>query len=460
MAVVRNRFVKVVRMTFAKGSTQGVSEVAVLTGLEAFEIARNLKIDLCKEQFFPTFALFIKQFMEHLFQKSNLLMRNQQQKIIRSMMDIIDWDNRLIGILGARGTGKTTLLLQYAKNNYGIGDQVLYLSLDDIYFSENKLSDVAARFSEQGGKLLLLDEVHKYPEWAREIKNTYDFYADLKMVFTGSSISDMLRQNADLSRRSVQYYLPGLSFREFLLFTEGNHIPIVSVKDIVNKHVQIAGDISSQLKPLQHFPNYLRYGYYPFFKENVSSYHIRLEQVVKMVIETDLQFVEGFITANTRKIYQLLYLLSVSVPFKPNISKLSEKIGITRNTLLQYLHYLEKAKLVNMLSAAGRSTSILQKPDKLYLENTNLQYALAPGSADKGTLRETFFLNQHLNAGNSITLPLAGDFLVNEQYVFETGGRGKTMEQVKDLPNAYIVADETEIGALKKIPLWLFGMMY
>lgn len=318
--------------------------------------------------------------IEYLFHKSNLLIRNQQEKIVRSMMAKIDWKNRLIGILGARGTGKTTLLLQYAKGLSVQGDEILYLTLDDIYFSENKLSDVAARFRQEGGKLLLLDEVHKYPDWAREIKNIYDFYQDLMIVFTGSSISDMLRQSADLSRRSVQYQLPGLSFREFLLFTEAGSFQAISLKDIVDKHVQIAGDISIGFKPLQHFQQYLRYGYYPFFKEDINSYPIRLEQIVKMVIETDLQFIEGFSAANTRKIYQLLYILSVNVPFKPNVSKLSEKIGITRNTLVQYIYYLEKAKLINTLSTAGKSISILQKPDKIYLENTNLQFTLSPGA--------------------------------------------------------------------------------
>ncbi len=398
--------------------------------------------------------------MEHLFQKSTLLLRNQQQVLVRSMMDKIDWNDRLIGIFGARGTGKTTLLLQYARKNFGSGNEVLYITLDDIFFSENKVSDIAVQFSQAGGKLLLLDEVHKYPEWAREIKNVYDFYPDLKIVFTGSSISDMLRQSADLSRRSVQYYLPGLSFREFLQFIDAGSFEAVSLQDIVEKHIELAADISSSIKPLQHFPDYLRYGYYPFFKENISSYSIRVEQVIKMVIETDLQFVEGFSTANTRKVYQLLYLLSVSVPFKPNVSKLSEKIGITRNTLLQYMHYLEKAELINMLSTAGQSISILQKPDKLYLENTNLQYTLSPETADKGTLRETFFLNQQLNAGYQVGLPGKGDFRVNDQYVFEVGGRTKDAEQIKGVPNAYIVADDIEIGALNKIPLWLFGMMY
>jgi predicted AAA+ superfamily ATPase len=254
--------------------------------------------------------------------------------------------------------------------------------------------------------------------------------------------------------------MPGLSFREFLQFIDAGNFAAVSLKDIVEKHVELAADISSAIKPLQHFPDYLRYGYYPFFKENITTYSLRLEQVIKMVIENDLQFVEGFSTANTRKVYQLLYLLSVSVPFKPNVSKLSEKIGITRNTLLQYMHYLDKAELINMLSAAGRSTSILQKPDKLYLENTNLQFTLSPNTADKGTLRETFFLNQHLNAGHQVGLHNKGDFWVNDHYVFEVGGRTKDGAQIKDVPNAYIVADEIEIGALNKIPLWLFGMMY
>jgi hypothetical protein len=398
--------------------------------------------------------------MEQLFQKSNFLIRNTLQKLIRSAMDTIDWSDRLIGVLGARGTGKTTLLLQYAKEHFSTGKEVLYITLDDIYFTEHKLVDVVATFNATDGKLLLLDEVHKYPDWAREIKNCYDFYPELKIIFTGSSIMDILRQNADLSRRAIQYQLPGLSFREFLYFSGIVQLQAVSFEDILTKHLQLSGDIASVVKPLAHFVEYLRYGYYPFFKENLNTYSIRLEQMVKVVIENDLQFVEGFDPHNTRKIYQLLYVLSANVPFKPNISKLSEKIGITRNTLLQYIHYLGKAKLINTLETAGKSVSILQKPDKIFLENTNLNYTLSPGNADKGSIREAFFLNQVKNANYTVHLPASGDFLINGQYTIEVGGKDKAFKQTNNISQSYIAADDTETGFGNKIPLWLFGMMY
>ncbi len=398
--------------------------------------------------------------MEALFAKSALILKNQQVNLVRPAMKRISWKDRLIGLMGARGTGKTTLILQQARLQNLEEHQVLYLSMDDIYFAENNLSDVVAKFRSLDGKFLLVDEVHKYPNWAREIKNAYDFYPDLKIVFTGSSIVDMLRQDVDLSRRAVRYFLPGLSFREYLQFTGLADFPVLGLNDLLKNHTTISLDISDKLKPLLHFNDYLKHGYYPFFMENIQTYPLRLQQVVNMSIENDLQFIEGFDPRNTRKIFQLLFILSVNVPFKPNISHLSEKIGISRNTLLQYLHYLEKAKLISMLSAAGKSVSILQKPDKLYLENTNLQYAFGSAQADKGTLRESFFLNQLRNAEHIVVLPKSGDFFVDDKYTFEAGGRGKKTAQIKNISNAYIVADDIETGALDKIPLWLFGFLY
>ncbi len=400
------------------------------------------------------------QHMEKIIAKSNLLVMGQETTFIRSLAFKIDWKDRLIGILGARGTGKTTLLLQYIKQHFGVGNEAVYITLDDIYFTENRLVDFAEKFRQTGGKILFIDEVHKYPAWAREIKNLYDFYKDLHIVFTGSSVTDLLRQNADLSRRAVQYELCGLSYREFLAFTGVVDIPPVTLKDVLKKHVQLANDWLTKFRPLQHFNDYLKYGYYPFFSENKDTYFIRLEQVVKLIIENDLQFIEGFDPHNSRKVYQLLYILATNVPFKPNIAKLSEKTGINRATLVQYMHYLEKARLINTLTAAGKSISTLQKPDKIFLENTNLQYVLSVENIDKGTLRESFFLNQLYNAGHQADLPPAGDFLVDERYTFEIGGRGKSNVQIKDTDHSWIVSDDIEAGALNKVPLWLFGFLY
>lgn len=398
--------------------------------------------------------------MDKIYERSNILVQDQSLVFTRSLSNRIDWSDRLIGILGARGTGKTTLLLQKLKQTFGPGTKAVYLSLDDIYFTDNRLVDFAETFRQQGGKLLLLDEVHRYPGWAREIKNMYDFYKDLRIIFTGSSVTDMLRQNADLSRRAVQYELTGLSFREFLELSGIGNFPALSLKDIFSDHTTIAANLAAQFKPLQYFQEYLSIGYYPFFTENKLTYPYRLEQVIRLIIESDLQFVKGYDPHNSRKIYQLLYILAVNVPFKPNVSKLSEKIGLHRNTLMEYLHYLDKARLANTLIAAGKSTSTLQKPDKLFLENTNLHFALAPGIVNKGTLRESFFLNQLRNAGHSITLPPAGDFLIDDRSTIEIGGKGKSSTQIASLPDAWIASDDLEIGNANKIPLWLFGFLY
>lgn len=398
--------------------------------------------------------------MENLQRKSNLILQQQSMDITRVQAKKIDWSDRLIGILGARGTGKTTLMLQRLKAVYGYSKEALYITMDDIYFTSNRLSDLAEDFRQQGGKIMFIDEVHKYPDWAKEIKNIYDFYKDLSIVFTGSSIINISRQNADLSRRAVQYELTGLSYREFLHFTEKANIEVLSLNDVLNRHVEIANDLSSGFKPLQYFNDYLKFGYYPFFMENVNTYHLRLEKVVRLIIEEDLQFIAGFNPHNSRKIYQLMYILATNVPFKPNITKLSEKTGIHRNMIVEYLHYLDSARLINTLSAAGRSISILQKPDKIFLENTNLLYALSPEHTDKGALREAFFMNQLNNTKHEVSLPLKGDFFVDDQYTFEIGGKGKSSKQLEGIDQSFVAMDDIEAGIGAKIPLWMFGMLY
>ncbi|MCX2584901.1 ATP-binding protein [Pedobacter sp. MR22-3] len=398
--------------------------------------------------------------MEKLRLKSNLIVQQQTMNIVRPLSKRIDWSDRIISILGARGTGKTTLILQHIKANYGLSDEALYVSMDDIYFSNNKLSDFAEEFRQNGGKILFIDEVHKYPDWAKEIKNIYDFYKDLKIVFTGSSIIDISRQKIDLSRRAVQYELTGLSYREFLSFSNIINLDAISLEDLLQNHIQIAHDLISKFKPLQYFNEYLKHGYYPFFVENINTYHLRLEKVVRLIIEEDLQFIAGFNPHHSRKIYQLLYILSTNVPFKPNISNLSEKTGISRNAIVEYLYYLHNAKLINTLSAAGKSISTLQKPDKIFLENTNLSFALSPNNTEKGSLREAFFMNQLTNAGHAINLPLKGDFYINDQFTFEIGGKEKSTKQLTGIDNSFFAVDDMEAGIGNKIPLWMFGLLY
>ncbi|WP_256009532.1 ATP-binding protein [Desertivirga xinjiangensis] len=397
--------------------------------------------------------------METLQIKSNIVIQDQSMDIIREQGRLIDWNDRLIGIVGARGTGKTTLMLQRLKEQYGFNKEALYITMDDIYFTSHTLSDLAVTFRQQGGKILFIDEVHKYPDWAKEIKNIYDFYRDLKIVFTGSSVIDISRKNADLSRRAVQYELTGLSYREFLQFSGIAAPKRSSLTDLLKHHVEIAHELMKDFKPLKHFGDYLKFGYYPFFIENIHTYHMRIERVVRLIIEEDLQFISGFNPHHSRKVYQLLYILATNVPFKPNISKLAEKTGMSRNIIVEYLYYLEGARLINTLSAAGRSTSILQKPDKVFLENTNLSYALTPENADRGTIREAFFMGQLKNSKHDIKLPSKGDFLVDDKYTFEIGGKAKSGNQINGIEESFIVADDIEAGISNKIPLWLFGML-
>jgi hypothetical protein len=374
-------------------------------------------------------------------------------------MQDIHWDWRLIGIKGARGTGKTTMMLQYLKQKYGAEGKGLYLSLDDIYFTENPLVMVIEQLRAKGYQAFFLDEVHKYPTWAREIKNLYDRYPDILIVFTGSSLIEMNKLDVDLSRRSVVYELQGLSFREYLSLVTQQQFSALKLDDLLERHTMHALSITAQTKPLQYFSMYLREGYYPFFIEDQAMYLTRLAQTIQLVVETDLNFIEGIQTKQIRKILQLLLIIATSVPFKPNIAKLAERIGIERNTLLKYLHFLEKAAIVRFLDSEGKGISILQKPDKIYLENTNISYALAPGNVDIGNLRETFFFNQ-TSKNHLVQYTDQGDFRIDGQYVFEVGGRNKTAGQIKGIANAWLAVDQIETGIGNRIPLWLFGFLY
>lgn len=398
--------------------------------------------------------------MERLRTKSAFIINEVPVAHLRGLHQKIDWKDRLIGIRGARGTGKTTLLLQRLKTQYPGSSEVLYASLDELYFTTHTIVDLAENFRQLGGKYIFLDEVHKYPGWAREIKNIYDTYKDISIVFTGSSVIDIYNQEADLSRRAVFYELSGLSFREYLHFTNTLYPEEYTLDKILQDHISVSLKLTQQFRPLKHFQEYLDHGYYPFFLENKDTYFIRLEQVIRLIVESELRFIDGFDVGNTRKILQLLTVLAENVPFKPNISKLSEKTGISRATLVEYIHYLAKARIINILTSEGRSISTLQKPEKIYLENTNLHKAIAAENVDKGSLRESFFLNQLLNAGHDISLSSKADFFVDNKFTFEVGGKDKSSRQIDGILNAYIVKDDIEIGVDNKIPLWLFGMLY
>jgi predicted AAA+ superfamily ATPase len=376
-------------------------------------------------------------------------------------MEEISWDARLIGIKGARGVGKTTLMLQNIKKYLRIDHSVLYVSLDQIWFSENRLTELVDFFVKQGGKHLFLDEVHKYPEWSRELKNIYDDHPGLQIVFTGSSLLEILNARADLSRRAIVYTMQGLSFREYLALTTGVKLTPYSIEQILDRHVEISSTVLEQIKPLEHFSDYLKNGYFPYFMEIPKLYHTRVEEVVNLILEIELPLLRGIDIAYTSKIKQLLLVIAESAPFVPNISKLSERIGINRVTLLSYLSYLQEAGIIRNMYKQARGISRFQKPDKIFLENPNLAFTLNSKAANTGTVRETFFANQ-LSLRHTLTYPESHDFVVDEKWIFEIGGKGKnsTIDSPESDKSLWFALDGIEYGNRNRIPLWMFGLLY
>ena len=398
--------------------------------------------------------------MERLIEQFRRKMALTQGVSIRSIDKSIAWEARLIGIRGARGVGKTTLLLQHIKNTFADDLQsVLYVSLDNLWFSEHRLIDLADEFHKKGGEWLFLDEVHKYPEWARTLKNLYDEYPDLHIVFTGSSLLEILDARADLSRRALMYELQGLSFREYLNFETGSSFAPISLPDLLERHESIAPDIVANIKPFKYFSAYLQTGYYPYYLESRETYYRRLEETIMMILEFELPLLRRIDISYVPKLKQLLSIIAESAPFIPNISKLSERMLIHRQTLLSYLQYLGESKLTHSLFRNTQGIKALQKPDKLYLDNTNLAYLFRGDRADIGTLRETFLLNQ-LAKDHGVTYTQAGDFLVDDSTTIEVGGKNKTVRQIKDSAEGFIAADNLEYGFGRKVPLWLFGFLY
>lgn len=394
-----------------------------------------------------------------LLEQSERLIANVTLDFKRYLFDIVKWDNRLIGIKGARGTGKTTLLLQWVKAQNLPAEKAAYFSLDDLYFTLHTLKDTVAQFYKNGGTILALDEVHKYKNWSLEIKNVYDFFPDLKIIFTGSSIIDISRQEGDLSRRALMYELPGLSYREYLSMKGIIDLPIISLDDLLFNTVKVKKMIPKDFRPLAHFGNYLNYGYYPFGLTDVPSVHQRIKQLVRTIVEVDMAELKDFDIRNAKKLLQLVYVIAQQVPFKPNITSLATKTNIHRNSLNNYLYYLEQAKIISLLFPAGISTAVLQKPEKIFLNNTTLLAALAEEQSNIGTVRETFFLSQ-LTPFYKVQIPKQGDFLVKGKYTFEVGGKGKSQKQLSGLENAWIVKDDMELPMLNTLPLWVFGLLY
>ena len=402
---------------------------------------------------------YTKGKMENLFNKSIKKIEGIQFPFKRFLYDKINWDRRLIGLKGARGTGKTTILLQYIKENYGRSEEVLYVSLDDIYFAENKLIGLAAEFTKIGGRYLFIDEVHKYHNWSRELKNIYDDYPELKVVFTSSSILEIDKGEADLSRRAVVYELPVMSLREYISIEEGLVLPSYSIDEILTNHREISIELLKKFKAIKQLKNYYKVGVYPFYQETKFEYFQHLERIINLILENDLPAVVSIDFNAIIKLKQLLLIISENVPFTPNISKLSSRVGVTRDTIIKYLFYLERAQLISMLRSHKKGFAKMAKPEKIYLNNSNLMYALQPILINTGTLRETFFQNQ-LSVNHQISLPDKGDFIIDNKYVFEVGGKNKTYHQIANLKDSFIVSDDIEFGFKNKIPLWLFGFLY
>lgn len=392
--------------------------------------------------------------MESLFATSQLLISRVDTTYVRDKHNEIDWNSRLVAILGARGTGKTTMILQHIRL-HNITSQALYVMADDFYFTSHRLEELANKFMLLGGKYLYIDEIHKYKGWSTEIKNIYDKMPDLHVVYSGSSILDLEKGGADLSRRKLEYIMPGLSFREYLNISQGWNLPRYTLEEI------LAGKVDfpyKEARPLQLFASYLREGYYPFFKE--GNYTMRLNGIIKQVVEDDVPKFADMEIASVQKLKKLLYILAQNVPFKPNYAKLERDLGISRNTLPKYMQYLEKAGLIGVLREKVQGIKLLEKIEKIYLNNPNEAYILSDETPNIGTLRETIFF-AWLRVEHLVSSSPVSDFEV-DGLTFEIGGKNKGKKQLATLPSdkAYVVKDDTEYVFQNFIPLWMFGFVY
>lgn len=389
--------------------------------------------------------------MEKLQNRFSQMLVETPTEFHRYMWDRIDWNDRLIGIKGPRGIGKTTMLLQRAKEQLD-RNTTLLVNADDLYFATHSLVDLADAFVRAGGEVLLIDEVHKYKDWSRELKLIYDYHKSLRVVFTGSSILDIEEGEADLSRRVVPYDMQGLSFREYLMFFKGMELPLLSLEEVLRHQV----NVPEGFHPYAYFAEYLRQGYYPFSDE--PHFEQRLMQVVNKTIEVDIPQYTEMTVAATRKLKRLMNIVAESVPFKPNISTISQILGVSRNVLPEWLAYMEKAGLIMQLRDDTGGIRGLGKVDKVYLDNSSLMYLLGRDNTDIGNVRETFFMNQTRVAHDVITSSVS-DFQIGK-YTFEIGGHRKGQKQIQGIADAYIVKDDTEQGYQNVIPLWVIGLMY
>lgn len=397
--------------------------------------------------------------IKELYDTSDRLIAAVDTKFHRYLFPEIDWNGRLICLKGARGTGKTTMMCQRLKEEFGVGGNGVYISLDDLWFSTHSVRDAIGYFESHGITHVFMDEVHHFgKDWSLLVKNVYDQFPNLHFVYSGSSILKIENGKGDLSRRQGCYDLKGLSFREFLAFEGVLDSPALTMDDILKNHRKLAQSIVSNIRVLPWFEKYLKIGYYPFYREPGGLYLQRIREVVNKVLESDWPAVEEVSIETIRKAKKMLMILASSVPQQPNMSRLYQELETERNTGLKILGALDRGALLALVPQKGESLKNLSKPEKIYCDNTNLMSALTP-RANQGTARETFFYNQ-VRKDHTVTYSGVGDFLVDGVWHFEIGGAGKGFGQIKDMPNSYVVNDGVEVGIGNKIPLWLFGFLY
>lgn len=396
------------------------------------------------------------ELLESLKEYSSLFLAKKTPQYERDLLDKINSKNRIIGIVGAKGVGKTTLILQYMKKQNLSNDEMLYISVDHPLMSSTTILEIAKEFASYGGKLLILDEIHNQENFAVDLKTIWDFL-EINVIFSGSSALHL--DNADLSRRVLKYTLPTLSFREFIEMQTNQEFTKLSLEDILSNHSQHTQEILSKIKPLKYFKDYFNFGFYPFYLEDEDSVSMKLAEAINKTIDIDLLKIYNIDPKKLRNIKKILMLLCSSVPYKPNITTLAASVEVDPKTLYVYLDALQKGRIIRMVSATSRGEAIIKKPEKIYLDNPNMFKVLCQ-TPDIGTLRESFFSGIVCNAGHSITASKKGDFIIDEKYTMEVGGKSKSFKQIKDMDNSFVVADDMEVGSANKIPLYLFGFLY
>jgi uncharacterized protein len=392
--------------------------------------------------------------MQNLVNIHNVLQEQSQKTIRRELLDEINWDDRLIGIKGFRGVGKTTFLIDLVKEKYLNDKTCLYVNLNNFYFTKRKIFSFADEFYKTGGKILILDQIHKYPEWASELRTCYDTFPELKIIFSASPVLRVLEGNNELKDIAKVYHLEGLSFREYLNYQSGLNFTRYTFQEILENHVTIAQDIIQEIKPLAYFNDYLKDGYYPYFIENKGFYNETLLKHINLALEIDVTYLNQIDLQYLPKLRKLLQIIASQVPFSPNVSKLSHDVQTSRATIMNYLRYMKNARIINMMFSNGNEDEI-KKPDLVYLQNTNLVYAIDPGNINNKILRQTFFYNQ-VNYQHQVKSSEKADFKVDDQFDFSVGGKYSLPTE----DGFYAAADMIEVGNANIIPLWLFGFLY